>query len=145
MDIDHFKQINDRHGHQAGDQILRKSAALIRDQLRNSDVLARYGGEEFAALLPHTNVRSAIEIAERIRENIGQHRFMVKEYDQTQSVSVSISIGIATMSAGTIPTDIEPLIAGLITQADTALYEAKNAGRNCVRVAAESNRAASTN
>ena len=135
IDIDHFKQINDHYGHQAGDQILHQSAALIRDQLRNSDVLARYGGEEFAAVLPNTNTRSAFEIAERIRENIAQHPFSVKENTHAQSLSITLSIGIAVMGAGTIPTDIEPLVAGLVKKADIALYEAKNAGRNCVAVA----------
>ncbi len=135
MDIDHFKQINDRHGHQTGDQILRQTAALIRDQLRNSDVLARYGGEEFAAVLPNTNARSAFEIAERIRENIALYNFTLKENTQTQPIAVTISIGIAVMGAGTIPADIDPLMAALIKKADSALYDAKNSGRNCVMVA----------
>ena len=136
MDIDHFKQINDRHGHQAGDQILRQTAALIRDQLRNSDVIARYGGEEFAAVLPYTSAQSAFEIAERIRENIAHYSFTVMDNTQIQPV-VTISIGIAVMDAGTIPTDIEPLVAALIKKADSALYEAKNSGRNRVAVADE--------
>ena len=135
MDIDHFKRINDRYGHQAGDQILRQTAILIRDQLRNSDVLARYGGEEFAAVLPNTNAQSAFEISERIRENIAQHEFTLKDNTQLQSIVVTISIGIAVMGAGTIPTDIEPLMSTLIKKADAALYEAKNSGRNCVVVA----------
>jgi diguanylate cyclase (GGDEF)-like protein len=137
MDIDHFKKINDLHGHQAGDQILRQTAALIREQLRNSDVLARYGGEEFAAILPDTNARSAFEIAERIRENIAGYRFTVKEYNHTLPLSVTISIGIAVMGSGTIPTDIESLTTCVIKQADTALYDAKNSGRNCVVLADE--------
>jgi diguanylate cyclase (GGDEF)-like protein len=137
MDIDHFKQINDRYGHQAGDQILRQTAALIRDQLRNSDVIARYGGEEFAAVLPNTNARSAFEIAERIRDNIAQHSYMLKDNAQPQPLSITLSIGIAVMGAGTIPTDIEPLITNLIKKADTALYAAKNSGRNCVVVSNE--------
>jgi two-component system cell cycle response regulator len=132
MDIDHFKQINDLHGHQAGDQILRQTAALIREQLRNSDVLARYGGEEFAVVLPDTNARSAFEIAERIREDIAGYRFTVKEHNHALPLSVTISIGIAVMGAGTIPADIEPLMTSLIKKADTALYDAKNSGRNCV-------------
>ncbi|MGD8591990.1 MAG: DUF484 family protein [Gammaproteobacteria bacterium] len=135
MDIDHFKQINDRYGHQAGDQILRQTAALIRDQLRNSDVLARYGGEEFAAVLPNTSARSASEIAERIRENIAQYGFTLKESPQTLPIALTLSIGIAVMGTDTIPTDIEPLMATLIKKADSALYEAKNCGRNCVVVA----------
>jgi diguanylate cyclase (GGDEF)-like protein len=132
MDIDHFKQINDLHGHQAGDQILRQIAALISEQLRNSDVLARYGGEEFAAVLPGTNARSAFEIAERIREAIACYQFTVTEYNHTLPLSVTISIGIAIMGENTIPTEVEPLMTSLIKQADTALYDAKNSGRNCV-------------
>ncbi len=135
MDIDHFKQINDRYGHQAGDHILRQIAGLIREQLRNSDVLARYGGEEFAAVLPDTNARSAIEIAERIRENIAQHRFVAKDQHLVEPLSATLSIGVAIMGAGTIPSDIEPLVTKLIKQADAALYEAKNTGRNRVVLA----------
>jgi len=138
MDIDHFKQINDRYGHQAGDHILRQTAALVRDQLRNSDVLARYGGEEFAAVLPNTNERSAFEIAERIRDNVATHGFTLRENTQTHHLSVTVSIGIAVMGAGTIPTDIHPLMTGLIKKADAALYQAKNAGRNCVVTGGES-------
>ena len=139
MDIDHFKQVNDSYGHQAGDQILRKTAGLIREQLRNSDVLARYGGEEFAAVLPNTSAHRAFDIAQRIRETISQYDYIIKVSDGMRTLSVTLSIGVAIMAAGTIPGDIEPLIVNLICAADNALYEAKNAGRNCV-VAAEETR-----
>ena len=132
MDIDHFKQVNDTYGHQAGDQVLRQTATLIREQLRNSDVLARYGGEEFAVLLPNTSAYSAVDIAQRIRDSIAQHRYTIKMHDDTLSLSKTLSIGVAAMDAATIPGDVEPLITSLIERTDKALYQAKNSGRNCV-------------
>jgi two-component system cell cycle response regulator len=132
LDIDHFKQVNDTYGHQAGDQVLRQTAGLIREQLRNSDILARYGGEEFAVVLPNTQPQSALDIAQRIRENISQRGYTVKIKDSAQSLTVTLSIGIATMAEGTIPGDVEPLINSLIENADKALYQAKDKGRNCV-------------
>lgn len=132
MDIDHFKRFNDTYGHQAGDQVLRQTAGLIREQLRNSDILARYGGEEFAVVLPNTSQHRATEIAQRIREKISQHGYTVKIRDTLQSLSVTLSLGVATMDDGTIPGDIEPLITDLVDSADKALYQAKQAGRNCV-------------
>ncbi|WP_455202926.1 DUF484 family protein [Kaarinaea lacus] len=137
LDIDHFKQINDRFGHQIGDQVLRRCAALIREQLRNSDVLARYGGEEFAAVLINTHSHSAYEIAERIRASIADYDFnsLIKSGDA--SLTVTISIGIAVMAAGTIPTDIHLLAEQLLAHADEALYSAKHQGRNRVVLAEE--------
>ena len=132
MDIDYFKQVNDTYGHQAGDQVLRQTATLIREQLRNSDVLARYGGEEFAVLLPNTSAYSAVDIAQRIRDSIAQHRYTIKMHDDTLSLSKTLSIGVAAMDAATIPGDVEPLITSLIERTDKALYQAKNSGRNCV-------------
>ena len=132
LDIDYFKQVNDTYGHQAGDQVLRQTATLIREQLRNSDVLARYGGEEFAVLLPNTSAYSAVDIAQRIRDSIAQHRYTIKMHDDTLSLSKTLSIGVAAMDAATIPGDVEPLITSLIERTDKALYQAKNSGRNCV-------------
>jgi len=130
IDIDHFKKVNDTYGHQTGDQVLRRTASLIREQLRNSDVLARYGGEEFAAVLPNTHARCAIDIAQRIRENILRHNYTVK--NNLQPLSITLSIGVAAMPAATIPGEIEPIVTNLIEGADKALYQAKHQGRNCV-------------
>ena len=118
MDLDHFKHINDQYGHQIGDQALRETASLIRDELRNSDVLGRYGGEAFAALLPNTSLASAMEIAERIRQRIASHTF----YNNEHTLTASISIGIAEMAANTVPIEIATLANDLLERADFALY-----------------------
>jgi len=129
LDVDHFKVVNDRHGHQAGDLVLREVAALIRAQLRGSDVLARYGGEEFAALLSDTGANEAAEVAERIRASIAEHAFRVA---QGGEFAVTISIGVATFDPEQDPN--ARLCTGdfLVDQADKALYTAKDGGRNRV-------------
>lgn len=137
LDVDFFKHINDIHGHQAGDQVLREMAILIREQLRNSDVLCRYGGEEFAAILTNTSAATAYEIAERIRYRIEQHE--VFPHDKQGVIQATISIGISELSENTIPTDIDNLTQELVKQADAALYSAKDKGRNCVVLAEDLN------
>jgi len=94
MDVDHFKKVNDKHGHQTGDQILRVVAGLIREQLRASDVLGRYGGEEFAALLVNAPSEVAMEIAERIRAVIAAYLFRTLD---GESLMATISIGVASL------------------------------------------------
>jgi diguanylate cyclase (GGDEF)-like protein len=89
LDIDFFKKVNDNYGHQAGDQVLVAVASIIREQLRNNDVLARYGGEEFVALLVNIDEAIAVDIAERIRKKI---KALVVE-TQNKTISVTISIG----------------------------------------------------
>jgi len=131
IDIDHFKQINDENGHQQGDFILREVAGLIREQLRNCDVIARYGGEEFSILLTNTSEQIAWDVAERIRERLEQHAFRLPETDKT--LNVSVSIGIATLSGLQGLEDTVKLGHLLIENADQALYVAKSDGRNCVR------------
>ncbi len=129
LDIDHFKEVNDRHGHQMGDRVLMEVAALIRAQMRGNDVLARYGGEEFAALLAQTPNAAAIEVAERIRGSIAERSFSMKG---EPDFSVTISIGIATLDPTSLdqarPVDGEYLVG----QADKSLYDAKASGRNRV-------------
>lgn len=129
LDIDYFKRVNDRHGHQVGDQVLMEVAALIRAQMRGSDVLSRYGGEEFAALLAMTREDEALEVAERIRSSVAARRFDSPAGD---AFSVTISIGVATY---------EPLLrngreirsgSDLVGCADEALYQCKAQGRNRV-------------
>ncbi len=130
FDVDHFKQVNDRYGHPAGDAVLREVAAIIRGQLRNSDVLARYGGEEFAALLVDTSLEKACEIAERIRGRIEQTAFPVAE---GLSIPVTLSVGIACFHGnGDGPLDLDQAAAQLMQRADECLYDAKNGGRNQV-------------
>ena len=123
MDIDHFKQVNDRHGHLCGDQLLREIAEAALETLRQADVLARFGGEEFIVFLPHTDPLGALDVAERIRERIERLGFSW----QGQAVPVSASLGVAALHAEHVTLD------QLISDADEALYSAKLAGRNCVR------------
>jgi two-component system, cell cycle response regulator len=131
LDIDHFKQINDSYGHQTGDQVLMRVAALIRAQMRTTDVLSRYGGEEFSALLANTPEPEAVEVAERIRTSVEQHSFTA---DDGQTFNVTISIGIATLDGGQSgqSTSVKNTAHILVGQADQALYKAKSAGRNQV-------------
>lgn len=124
IDIDHFKQVNDRYGHLAGDACLRAVATAVCGCLRRpSDELARYGGEEFAALLPHTDYAGGLQMAERIRAAVAALTF---EYDG-HSIPVTVSVGCAT----TVPTR-DYVCDRLIAAADGALYEAKRSGRNRV-------------
>jgi len=132
MDVDHFKAVNDQHGHQLGDQVLREIAGLIREQLRASDVLGRYGGEEFSALLVNANSESAMEIAERIRSVIEKQSFSTSE---DQLMSVTISIGVATLSTESADIESEKLSEDLVERADQAVYRAKHDGRNMVVLA----------
>ncbi len=123
IDIDHFKNINDQHGHQAGDEALRACARAIGSALRDADLLGRLGGEEFAALLPHSTTDSAFKIAERIRLALAQ---MPLASPRGAPLSITVSIGMAQMAPG--HPGIEPLLA----DADRALYRAKATGRNKV-------------
>jgi diguanylate cyclase (GGDEF)-like protein len=122
FDLDHFKSINDTHGHAVGDAVLAGSAATCRDLLRQSDVFGRVGGEEFAVLLPHTGRQAALGVAEKLREGIAAQHFDGAEGPFT----VSASFGIAAAAPSG---DID----GLLRAADEALYAAKATGRNrCV-------------
>ncbi|MBI5124587.1 MAG: GGDEF domain-containing protein [Candidatus Omnitrophica bacterium] len=121
-DIDDFKRCNDAHGHLVGDVILRDVARIMKENVREIDLIARYGGEEFSLLLPETKKDEARLAAERIRKKIDEHVF--KAYDET--LKITVSIGISTYpddsSEGT----------NLVEKADTALYAAKNTGKNVV-------------
>jgi diguanylate cyclase (GGDEF)-like protein len=123
VDIDHFKKVNDEHGHQAGDFVLREVSRILKDTLRVVDSLGRYGGEEFVAILPHTNREDARQTAERLREAIAEHPFRVGP----RELRITISVGIATYPSATVDTS-----GALIREADKALYRAKQAGRNQV-------------
>jgi diguanylate cyclase (GGDEF)-like protein len=133
LDVDHFKGINDTHGHQIGDQVLMRVAALIRAQMRTTDVLSRYGGEEFSALLAHTPAQEAVDVAERIRASVAGHEFTAAD---GRPFGVTISIGIATLdgeqSAQGSAASVRNSAHILVGQADQALYKAKADGRNQV-------------
>lgn len=130
LDVDHFKRINDGHGHPAGDAVLRYVARLIRAQLRGSDVVARYGGEEFVLLLPATPLPAALDTAERIRRVIAAQSMPVQV---AEPLRITVSIGAAALLPGE---DAAALAADLVQRADQALYAAKQGGRNRVQTAA---------
>lgn len=120
FDVDHFKSVNDRHGHDTGDAILQRLAALVSPTLRSTDLLARWGGEEFAVLLQDTSAKGAAIFAERLRQQIAETRL--------HGLAITVSLGIAEYRTGDTS-------EGMLERADTALYRAKNAGRNRVATA----------
>jgi diguanylate cyclase (GGDEF)-like protein/PAS domain S-box-containing protein len=123
LDIDHFKYINDKYGHLTGDQILISFVQRVQAELRTSDVFARYGGEEFIILLPETDNRQAIQVAERLRVVTAEKPFT----NNQTSPYITISLGVATLDDSCDNLDT------LIDRSDKALYEAKQIGRNRVR------------
>ena len=133
LDVDHFKSVNDKFGHLAGDKVLREIASRIDGEVRTSDVACRYGGEEFVVLLPATRGSDAHNLAERIREIVAAAPV---ELDVRNALTVTVSIGIASLKPGKASKDLKTLGESLIAEADVALYRAKAAGRNCVRAAA---------
>ncbi len=122
LDIDHFKKINDLHGHLAGDYVLKEVARIIQQRIRRDEVLARYGGEEFAVILPETTLEGARALADGLREKIEESRFVF----QGETIRVTISIGVAMLH------DDDKASLDLIRRADEKLYAAKRAGRNRV-------------
>ena len=123
FDIDHFKRINDTHGHMAGDDVLRRVAALLKTKVRTNDLIARVGGEEFAVLLPEAGRMGAVALAEKLRRMIEGENIEHKD----AVIPVTVSLGVAEFNAALASSD------ALYKQADDKLYEAKNAGRNQVR------------
>lgn len=126
VDVDHFKRINDAHGHSAGDAVLRHTAELLLNTVRSSDFVFRYGGEEFLVVLVETDRQEAASVAERIRRDIAGHRIQLPDRGP---VSLTVSIGVATHEG-------HPDYEYLINAADKALYAAKAGGRNRVAEAA---------
>ncbi len=129
IDIDHFKTVNDTVGHQGGDEVLREVATRIKAELRLSDALGRFGGEEFVVLLIDAELVSATMVAQRIRASISDQPFLLSN---GVSLPVSVSIGVATLNDFERSHAIEGVAQELVAQADTALYQAKEAGRNRV-------------
>jgi diguanylate cyclase (GGDEF)-like protein len=129
LDIDRFKQVNDQHGHQVGDQVLERVAAVASEQIRTEDVVARYGGEEFMVVLRETPVAGAEALAERIRRVVAETP-IVKPDGQT--LSVTLSAGCAALACtGSVS------VEALIRLADRRLYQAKEQGRNRVTGASQ--------
>ncbi len=127
LDIDDFKEFNDRYGHPRGDRVLRAVSAIIRQNLRDIDVAARYGGEEFVVVLPETDSAGAMAVAERIRSSMEMYPFHQEEDDQV--VHKTVSVGVATY-----PSDANTQ-SRLVEAADKAMYIAKRGGKNRVAVA----------
>jgi two-component system cell cycle response regulator len=124
IDIDYFKAINDGHGHDAGDDVLRDFAMRIKRSIRGIDLACRYGGEEFVIVMPETDMAIAAMVAERLRRRVAAEPFAVQQ--GTRSLPVTISIGIAGLRGK------EDNAAGILKRADQALYRAKRDGRNRV-------------
>ena len=125
LDVDHFKNYNDTLGHQAGDEVLRQLAQILKDTVRENDIVARYGGEEFAVILPSVGREGVIILAERLRSHVAGAIFPDEHVQPLKKVTVSVGTASLPVDASTAN--------DLIYKADTALYAAKHAGRNCVR------------
>ena len=127
LDIDHFKQINDGHGHQVGDEVLASLGKIIAGELRDPDVVARYGGEEFLVMAVNTPLSGAIDLAERLRKRIESHGFNLPGVpDAEGGICATVSIGVASLG------DAIDSAEKLVHAADRNLYRAKHGGRNQV-------------
>jgi two-component system cell cycle response regulator len=129
IDIDHFKAVNDSVGHQGGDEVLREVAGRIKAELRLSDALGRFGGEEFVVLLIDADLDSAAAVAQRIRAGIADRPFQLSTGER---LPVSVSIGVAMLDDFERDHAIEGVAQQLVAHADSALYQAKESGRNRV-------------
>lgn len=127
IDVDHFKEINDRFGHQGGDHVLEEVAGCVRSYIRREDFAARYGGDEMAVILPETGLAGASIVAERVADLVRNHKFTLPDPD----FKVGLSIGVAELTEGMTPAD-------LIRKADEGLYKAKKGGRGRVETAGAS-------
>jgi len=123
LDLDNFKQVNDRYGHHSGDEVLKHFIRICKDSVRQTDFLGRTGGEEFAVFSPETDLEDALLLAERINEHTSASSLVV----DAKTIQYTVSIGVAILVKTTDNIDV------LLSNADKALYEAKAAGRNCVR------------
>lgn len=125
IDIDHFKKINDKHGHDTGDQVLVHLTTVMRSVLRESDILARYGGEEFLVILPDTDVNGGQFMLDRLRTVVAATPLQYRE----KKIPFTFSGGVAQVQS-------KETAQALVIRVDAALYEAKRAGRNCIKIAA---------
>ncbi|HEY3400657.1 MAG TPA: diguanylate cyclase [Geothrix sp.] len=127
IDIDHFKEVNDTHGHAMGDQVLRNIGAMLNANLRTTDLAARYGGEELTLVLPHTEAAAALQVAENLRQKFADLEHVLDGV----TIRKTASMGLVIRLGG----DEEPGAEELLKKADEALYRAKQGGRNRVEVA----------
>ncbi len=124
LDIDHFKEVNDTHGHATGDLILKELANRLDENLRKIDILSRYGGEEFVILLPETDEKNALMVAQRLRNSVEEEPFTPNDLN----IAITVSLGVSLIEGNHTSLDT------LIEQADTAMYQSKSAGRNRVTI-----------
>ena len=122
IDIDHFKTVNDTYGHDTGDRVITTLSKMFIDNTRDTDIVGRIGGEEFAVLMPNTDRELALEIADRLRENVSKHKIVLTN----KAINITISIGLSSIHHQ------DESIHTIIKRADTALYKAKKNGRNQV-------------
>jgi diguanylate cyclase (GGDEF)-like protein len=132
IDLDRFKQINDKHGHLAGDAALREASQRVDAHIRGSDAAARFGGDEFVVLAPGISPAQASALAERIREAVGGVPLEVAAGVQ---LTLTVSIGVAGITPARTETDLKAAAERLLSDADAALYRAKQGGRNRVEIA----------
>ncbi|WP_278280578.1 GGDEF domain-containing protein [Tepidibacter formicigenes] len=123
IDIDYFKKVNDTHGHQNGNLVLQELGRILCRSCRTGDIISRIGGEEFSILLPNCSYYQALEVGERIRRDIQNHKFILLD---NANINVTVSIGVATYP------DTVGNLDELVMKADEALYKAKQTGRNKV-------------
>lgn len=126
LDIDHFKQVNDTHGHLIGDQVLIALTQCVYEMIRQTDIFGRYGGEEFILFMPHTALDDAVMLSERMRQAIADNKF--QSNTDSAKVNITVSVGVASATPET------KTLEDLILNADLALYRAKELGRNRVAV-----------
>jgi diguanylate cyclase (GGDEF)-like protein len=128
LDIDNFKYINDTYGHPQGDEVLRFVSAVLKQSIRTCDIVSRYGGEEFMIVMPETDMKSAVNIAERVRRGVESQKVNIRG----NSIKVTVSLGATTFDSLKAAEDKSTII----TAADNALYDAKRNGKNRISVAA---------
>ena len=128
LDVDFFKSVNDNYGHAVGDSVLKGVSSIIIEQIRENDTACRYGGEEFVVILPFTDIEEAKIVANRLRSTVEGHSFDISDFNikNTQSLDITISIGIGEYRP-------HENIQEFIERVDSALYQAKKDGRNCIR------------
>jgi diguanylate cyclase (GGDEF)-like protein len=132
LDIDYFKRVNDKYGHQAGDMVLKSLAQILKKVFRESDVIARYGGEEFVIVLPLTAIDGALAAADKIMSLVRDNTVPYNNGDQAEELKITISIGVAEWVRGDDR-------LRMIEKVDNALYKAKEAGRDRIEVWIEAN------
>jgi diguanylate cyclase (GGDEF)-like protein len=137
LDLDHFKAVNDAHGHPFGDRVLRETAELISTSIREHDICARYGGEEFAIVLPNTNLQGAAAVAERFLTRMREKTYRLRVGDAGREGGDAAATVRVTASVGVVsyPACDAPSVDRLVGLADEALYRAKAEGRNTIRLA----------